>query len=73
MFETMHYDIHVAKEQDLLHTAEMHRAFRILKSGRKNERGNTPIFGSIRTIVYGMLRRLRNMPGEVFAPGHQGS
>lgn len=72
MFETMHSDIHNARERDLLHDAEMHRAYKVLRSRRKSETGNTPLFNGFTLAVYGVLKRLRNAADALAAPGRQG-
>jgi len=72
MFEMMHKDIHGAIERDLLHNAEMHRAYKVLKSRRKSETGNIPVFNGFMLAAYGVLKRLRNTADALVAPGRQG-
>ncbi len=59
MFETMHFEVHAAREQDLLHTAETHRAFKLLKAGRKRGRTKSNLFGGFGLVV-DMLKVLRD-------------
>jgi len=70
MFESMHYDIHLARERDLFHVAEMHKAFKILKSSRRDETGKTTLFGSLWLLTYGVIKRLRQLAATITAPGH---
>ena len=70
MLETMHYDVHLAKEQDLLTRAEMRRRFLILKSGRKRDSASVTVFNSIWLIMYGGLKQLRQLVDSITVPGH---
>ena len=68
MFETMHHDIHNARERDLLHTAEMYRASKVLRDGRKRKAVKHAAGGF--GFVYDVLRALREA-AYALNPNHE--
>jgi len=61
MLETMHYDIHLTKERDLLASAEMHRAYRLLKPRRKKDDRFSPAPGALWPVFFAGLKHLRHV------------
>ncbi|MBN1686677.1 MAG: hypothetical protein JW852_08480 [Spirochaetales bacterium] len=72
MLETMQYDVHLARERDLLRTAEMHKAFRMLKARRKKERSIAPVLGNLWLVAEGWFKNLRRVADSIISPGRHG-